>query len=78
METVSQLTALCLCLHSELCVPFNAAADNEIERCRYETPVLTIGIIHTAFFLNNETKKLCSSAQHKFDRLALSCEFKHQ
>lgn len=75
---VFQLTALWLCLHSELCVPFNAAADNGTVHCRYKTPLLAISISHTVFFLNNETKSLCSFAPRKFDRLALSCEFKRQ
>ncbi|XP_017272052.1 cytokine receptor common subunit beta [Kryptolebias marmoratus] len=56
---------------SDLCVPFNGL-ENGTAHCRYETSLFAIAISHIVFFLSNETKSLCSSAQHKFEDLALS------
>ncbi|XP_037544411.1 cytokine receptor common subunit beta [Nematolebias whitei] len=61
-------------LGSDLCVPFNTAHSEEdgSAHCRYDTPLFSIGITHTVCFLSDDTKSLCSSAQHKFEDLVLS------
>ncbi|XP_054463393.1 cytokine receptor common subunit beta isoform X2 [Anoplopoma fimbria] len=61
--------ALCPCPCRKQCVPYGAEVQNASEhrtvQCRYETPVFSIGIKHTVFFLKNKTLPLCSSVQHK-------------
>uniref|UniRef100_A0A3Q2SWE7 Interleukin-3 receptor class 2 subunit beta n=1 Tax=Fundulus heteroclitus TaxID=8078 RepID=A0A3Q2SWE7_FUNHE len=57
---------------SELCVPVEAenATEDGVVRCKYETPVFTMGINHTVFFTDNRTTSLCSSSQHTPQDLA--------
>ncbi|XP_054606667.2 cytokine receptor common subunit beta isoform X2 [Nothobranchius furzeri] len=56
-----------------MCVPTDAShsVGDGRARCRYDTQLFAVAISHTVFFLDNETKSLCSFNQNKFQDLVL-------
>lgn len=71
------VTLVCLCLCSELCVPYKAAkhdvGEHRTIQCRYKTQTFSIGIKHTVFFHNKKTP--CLSVPHQPLDLSQLCEF---